>query len=65
METLVTKKVSIVLHPIMEVKDRILEKATDLFMRYGIRSITMDEIAAQLAITRRQFTSFLLIKMKS
>ena len=58
METLVTKKVSIVLHPIMEVKDRILEKATDLFMRYGIRSITMDEIAAQLAISKKTIYQF-------
>ena len=54
-ETLVTKKVSVVLCPIMEVKERILEKATDLFMRYGIRSITMDEIAAQLAISKKTF----------
>jgi AcrR family transcriptional regulator len=37
----------------MENKERILEKATDLFMRYGIRSITMDEIAAQLGISKK------------
>src|SRR4030088_2070262 len=58
METLVTKKVSVVLWPIMEVKERILEKATDLFMRYGIRSITMDEIAAQLAISKKTIYQF-------
>ncbi len=58
METLVTKKVSLVLCPIMEVKQRILEKATDLFMRYGIRSITMDEIAAQLAISKKTIYQF-------
>ncbi|MBS1596812.1 MAG: TetR/AcrR family transcriptional regulator [Bacteroidetes bacterium] len=57
-ETLVTKKVSLVLHPIMEVKERILEKAADLFMRYGIRSITMDEIAAQLAISKKTIYQF-------
>ncbi|HLX90184.1 MAG TPA: TetR/AcrR family transcriptional regulator [Puia sp.] len=34
-------------------KERILQKATDLFMRYGIRSITMDEIAAQLGISKK------------
>jgi len=42
----------------MEVKERILEKATDLFMRYGIRSITMDEIAAQLAISKKTIYQF-------
>jgi AcrR family transcriptional regulator len=61
METLVTKKVSVVLCPIrrvMEVKERILQKATDLFMRYGIRSITMDEIATQLGISKKTIYQF-------
>ena len=43
---------------IMEHKERILEKATDLFMRYGIRSITMDEIAAQLGISKKTIYQF-------
>ena len=42
----------------MEVKDRILQKATDLFMRYGIRSITMDEIATQLGISKKTIYQF-------
>jgi AcrR family transcriptional regulator len=42
----------------MENKDRILQKATDLFMRYGIRSITMDEIAAQLGISKKTIYQF-------
>lgn len=42
----------------MEVKGRILEKATDLFMRYGIRSITMDEIAGQLGISKKTIYQF-------
>lgn len=42
----------------MEVKERILEKATDLFMRYGIRSITMDEIAGQLGISKKTIYQF-------
>ncbi len=42
----------------MEVKERILEKAGDLFMRYGIRSITMDEIAAQLGISKKTIYQF-------
>lgn len=42
----------------MEVKERILTKAADLFMRYGIRSITMDEIAAQLGISKKTIYQF-------
>jgi AcrR family transcriptional regulator len=42
----------------MENKERILEKATDLFMRYGIRSVTMDEIAAQLGISKKTIYQF-------
>jgi AcrR family transcriptional regulator len=42
----------------MEVKERILSKAADLFMRYGIRSITMDEIAAQLGISKKTIYQF-------
>ena len=42
----------------MENKERILEKATQLIMRYGIRSITMDEIAAQLGISKKTIYQF-------
>lgn len=42
----------------MEVKERILGKAADLFMRYGIRSITMDEIATQLGISKKTIYQF-------
>ena len=37
----------------MEMKERILEKATELFTRYGIKRITMDEIAGQLGISKK------------
>lgn len=37
----------------MEIKDRIKQKADELFRRYGIRSITMDEIANQLGISKK------------
>lgn len=37
----------------MENKERILIKAEELFMRYGIRSITMDDIARELAISKK------------
>lgn len=57
METLVTTKVSIVLPPIiaeiMDNRERIQVKAYELFMRYGIRSVSMDEIAGQLGISKK------------
>jgi AcrR family transcriptional regulator len=37
----------------MEVQDRIKQKADELFRRYGIRSVTMDEIATQLGISKK------------
>ncbi|MBA2250504.1 MAG: TetR/AcrR family transcriptional regulator [Chitinophagaceae bacterium] len=37
----------------MEIKDRIKHKADDLFRRYGIRNITMDEIAGQMGISKK------------
>jgi AcrR family transcriptional regulator len=53
METLVTQKVSIVLPPYMDVKERILVKSDELFNRYGIRSVSMDDIAAQLGMSKK------------
>jgi AcrR family transcriptional regulator len=61
METLATKKVSIVLCPshsyrdevMIEVQERIKQKADELFRRYGIRSVTMDEIATQLGMSKK------------
>ncbi len=37
----------------METKERIIAKAEELFMRYGIRSITMDDIARDLAVSKK------------
>jgi len=37
----------------MEAQERIRQKADELFRRYGIRSVTMDEIAAQLGISKK------------
>ncbi len=34
-------------------KDRIKNKAHDLFMQYGVRSITMDEIALQMGASKK------------
>jgi TetR/AcrR family transcriptional regulator, cholesterol catabolism regulator len=35
------------------VKNRIKQKAHDLFMQYGVRSVTMDEIAVQLGVSKK------------
>lgn len=42
----------------METKDRIATKAHELFLRYGIRSISMDEIAAHLGISKKTIYQF-------
>lgn len=56
METFVTKKVSIVLHPEflnMEPKQRILTRAEELYMKFGIRSVSMDDIANHLGMSKK------------
>jgi TetR/AcrR family transcriptional regulator, cholesterol catabolism regulator len=35
------------------VKDRIKQKAHDLFMQFGVRSVTMDEIAVQMGASKK------------
>lgn len=37
----------------MDAKERILQKAHELFNRYGIRSVSMDEIAAQVGMSKK------------
>ena len=37
----------------MEIQERIRQKADELFRRYGIRSVTMDEIATQLGMSKK------------
>ncbi len=37
----------------MEPKERILEKAHELFNRYGLRSVSMDDIAAQVGMSKK------------
>lgn len=37
----------------MDTRDRITEQAAEMFFRYGIRSITMDEIAESLGMSKR------------
>ena len=52
------KNVSIVLcrnfsKQYMETKDRILKGAEELFLKYGIKSITMDDIAKHLGVSKK------------
>lgn len=37
----------------MEIRDRIKHKADELYRRYGIKSVTMDEIAQQLGVSKK------------
>ncbi|MEA4917566.1 TetR/AcrR family transcriptional regulator [Proteiniphilum sp.] len=37
----------------MELKERIIEKAGDLFRQYGIKNVSMDEIASSMGISKR------------
>ena len=53
METCVTLKVSVVLRRNMEMKNRIKQKADELFRSYGIKSVTMDEIATRLGVSKK------------
>ena len=55
-ETLVTKIVSVVLPPDfvkMTVKERIQSTAHSLFMQFGIRSVSMDDIANNLGMSKK------------
>ena len=37
----------------MEARKRILKAAEELFLKFGIRSVTMDEIASKLGISKK------------
>jgi len=37
----------------MDIKTQILEKAEDLFLRYGLKSVTMDDIARKLGMSKK------------
>ena len=39
-------------------KERIQQKAKELFLRYGFRSVTMDEIAGQLGVSKKTIYHF-------
>lgn len=37
----------------MELRERILNKAEEVFLRYGIRSVSMDDLATQLGMSKK------------
>ena len=37
----------------MDLKERVIKESVDLFVRYGIRSVTMDDIAKHFAISKK------------
>jgi TetR/AcrR family transcriptional regulator, cholesterol catabolism regulator len=43
---------------VMEPKERIRKKANDLVMQYGIRSVSMDDIAAALGMSKKTIYQF-------
>ena len=57
METILVYKVSyIYLHTLM--KEKILHTANDLFLTYGFKSVTMDEIAQHIGISKKTIYTF-------
>ncbi|HVZ25237.1 MAG TPA: TetR/AcrR family transcriptional regulator [Sediminibacterium sp.] len=42
----------------MEAKERIVNKAHELFMRFGIRSVSMDEVANHLGMSKKTIYQF-------
>ena len=45
-------------------KEKILHKATDLFLTYGVKSVTMDDIAKELGISKKTIYTFFSTKTK-
>ena len=45
-------------------KNKILHKAIDLFLTYGVKSVTMDDIAKELAISKKTIYTFFATKTK-
>ncbi|MCC8088047.1 MAG: TetR/AcrR family transcriptional regulator [Rikenellaceae bacterium] len=37
----------------MEIRDKIINSAMDLFLKYGLKNVTMDEVAASIGISKR------------
>ena len=42
----------------IEIKDRILTRAEEMFLKFGYSKVTMDEIAANLGMSKKHYTNF-------
>jgi len=63
METIFVFKVSCcTFAPIM--REKILSNAAELFLNYGFKSITMDDISNHIGISKKPYTSILRIKQR-
>ena len=43
----------------MEILDRILESSVELFMKYGVRSVSMDDISKGLGVSKKTLYSYI------
>ena len=58
METCRTKIVSLVLSAKMEPQEKILKTSLELFYKYGIKRVTMDDIAKELGMSKKTIYQF-------
>ena len=67
METILVLKVSIIpLHHnfIMTMKEKIIKKATEMFLKLGFKSVTMDDIACEMCISKKTIYKYFSNKEK-
>jgi len=57
METIFVFKVSCSIFATSYMRDKILQKATDLFLNLGFKSVTMDDLAHEMAISKKTIYS--------
>jgi len=43
-------------------KEKIIKKATEMFLKLGFKSVTMDDIACEMCISKKQFINILVTK---
>jgi AcrR family transcriptional regulator len=67
METILVFKVSIIhlqLNFNITMKDKIIKKATDMFLKLGFKSVTMDDIACEMCISKKTIYKYFSNKEK-
>ena len=43
-------------------KEKIISKASELFLKLGFKSVTMDDIAGEMCISKKPFINIFVIK---